>query len=124
MSKEGKKKSEKVSFWLIYQEIKCQDYYNGSWYAKSASTIAYNLARQISKEDKDLLWFWILGVTEMFQTRKHSYKEYQKEYHECEKEVQRLCPASKKLNKKSKITYKGLLFIFKLLTRRRKRSTI
>lgn len=77
-------------------------YYAGTSYSRPSSTFAYALAKNLNRDSAQLLWFWILGVTEMYTSKKHTIKQYKREIRECEGEVKRVCPESKTVRKESK----------------------
>lgn len=48
------------------RRTKLRRYYGGSHFGTPASTIAYEISRQLNKDTNDLLWLCILGVTEHY----------------------------------------------------------
>jgi hypothetical protein len=49
----------------------------------------YGLARQLNKENNDLLWLWILGLSEQLVYNKITPLQYESFVDECQKEVLR-----------------------------------
>lgn len=61
-------------------KIQCRDkivnYYRGSFYGKPATYTLYNLAKDLSKETNEMLWYLIVAVTAMYSERKMGEKDY------------------------------------------------
>lgn len=83
----------------LIPERKYDSYYEGTHYATASSVIAYNMAKQMRQETGDLLWLYILGLTEMYTTKKYSEAQYISAYNECQKDIQMVYKNPNKLNK-------------------------
>ncbi len=71
-------------------------YSNGNFYGKSSSSIFYNLAQQLNRSNKDMLWWWIVGLADIQLHQKSAELEHTEEIGKCNDEVFRLHPV--KLN--------------------------
>ena len=67
----------------LEKRSKLEKYYSGSHFGESASSIAYALSNQLNMDTKDFFWFKILGITEMFITKKIDLKQYEKQMNSC-----------------------------------------
>jgi cell division control protein 45 len=46
-------------------KIKFHKYYSGTFYGKSTSGLFYQLSSQLNRGTKDMLWWWIVGLTDI-----------------------------------------------------------
>ncbi|CEO97713.1 Cell division control protein 45 [Plasmodiophora brassicae] len=63
------------------------EHYNGAFYEISAAALAYDLSQQLAKDDNDLLWSGIVGLTDQWVHRRISKWMYQNEVDMFIKEV-------------------------------------
>lgn len=68
------------------------NYYRGSFYGRSSSGIFYQLGSQLNKSNKDMLWYWIVGLTDLQLHQKSEDQKYSEEIQECNDEVFKLHP--------------------------------
>jgi len=68
-----------------------RQYYTGSFYGSSTSSLVYTLAQQLNKADRELLWLAIVGTTEMFMLDRISRDKYNLQIAEFQDEVSRTC---------------------------------
>ena len=93
-----RKLKKKINRKKIKDQIlkKIDKYYNGSYTGKAITDILYNLCRQLNKENNNLMWLWVLGLTDQFLSYRINKNLYEKRSLEIQKEVIRL-----NINKKS-----------------------
>lgn len=72
--------------------MKFQNYYRGYFYGSSTSSVLYELAKQMNRENKDALWCWIIGLSDLIVHSKAGELEYNDEIQRCNEEVFRLHP--------------------------------
>jgi hypothetical protein len=54
-------------------------YYSGSFYSKSTAMSLYELSKQLNRNCKDLLWYWIIGLSNLIVHQKIGEMEYNEE---------------------------------------------
>ena len=74
------------------KKIMFLNYYRGSFYGKSSASIFYQLSNQLNKSSKDMLWWWIVGLTDLLLHQGSDEIESANEISECNDEVLRLHP--------------------------------
>ena len=81
--------------------MKYLTYYHGSFYSKSTAMNLYELSKQLNRNNKQLLWFWIVGLSNLMVHQKIGQMEYDEEIQLCNEEVCRLHPSehNKEYNK-------------------------
>jgi hypothetical protein len=52
----------------------------------------YQLSSQLNRNNKDMLWFWIIGLSELIIHCKSGDVEYNREIEECNDEVMKFGP--------------------------------
>ena len=45
------------------RKIKITNYYRGAFYGKSSASLMYQLCSQLNLDNKDMLWYYIIGMT-------------------------------------------------------------
>jgi cell division control protein 45 len=78
--KEIKKLKRKV-------RMKFLNYYRGSFYGSSTASVLFELSKQLNKETKNLLWLWILGLSDIVIHCKAGELDYSDELGRCSEEV-------------------------------------
>lgn len=68
-------------------------YYSGTFYSKSSAMCFYELSKQLNRNSKDLLWYWIIGLSNLIVHQKVGEMEYNDEVHMCNDEVCRMHPS-------------------------------
>jgi len=59
--------------------MKYLTYYHGSFYSKSTAMNLYELSKQLNRNNKQLLWFWIVGLSNLMVHQKIGQMEYDEE---------------------------------------------
>ncbi|KTW30903.1 DNA replication initiation factor CDC45 [Pneumocystis jirovecii RU7] len=77
-----------------YQKIISDYYDSGTWFGECISSQMYSLASDIGKEDNELLWFAVIGLTNQEMHRRMSYSKYLQLYSLFKDEVNRMNPLS------------------------------
>ena len=72
--------------------MKFQNYYRGTFYSCSTSGIFYQLSSQLNRATKDMLWWWIMGLTDLIVHCRSGDLEYSEEIKKCNSEVAKLHP--------------------------------
>lgn len=67
-------------------------YYRGTFYSRSTASSFYELSKQLNRNNKDLLWFWIIGLSNQIVHQKIGESEYEEEVQVCNEEVLRMHP--------------------------------
>lgn len=75
-----------------YQRILSNYYDSGTWFGECISSQVYSLASDIGREDNELLWLAIIGLTSQEMHRRTSYSKYLQLYSLFKDEVDRLNP--------------------------------
>jgi len=70
-----------------FRKAKIEAYYSGSFYGKSVAQLMYNIAQQANKENADMLWYAILGVTYQFIHSRISKLQYDDAVIELQREL-------------------------------------
>ena len=68
-------------------------YRTGNFFGKSSSSIFYNLSQQLNRSNKDMLWWWILGLADIQLHQKSAELEHSEEIGRCNDEVFKLHPS-------------------------------
>lgn len=74
------------------KRTKFVNYYRGTFYGKCSASVIYNLCTQLNKENKDMLWWWIVGMTDLIIHNKMGVFDQDEDIGKCNDEVQRLNP--------------------------------
>lgn len=53
----------------------------------------YELSKQLNRNNKELLWYWIIGLSNLMVHQKIGQMEYDEEVQLCNEEVVRLHPS-------------------------------
>lgn len=69
-----------------------QRYYQGNFYWRCSSWMLYQLAQQLNRESNDMLWLWILGMTDLVIHARSNHYSFDSDIIDCSNEVQRLNP--------------------------------
>eukprot|EP00808_Paulinella_micropora_P021793 g56480.t1 len=72
------------------QRIKIMDYYRYSYYGRAASGVLYDLAIQVNKDNNDLLWMSIVGLTDQLVFERIQKERYEWHVRHTSEEVDRL----------------------------------
>ncbi|KAG5519954.1 hypothetical protein PMAC_000231 [Pneumocystis sp. 'macacae'] len=75
-----------------YQKIISDYYDSGTWFGECISSQIYSLASDIGKEDNELLWLAVIGLTNQEMHRRMSYSKYLQLYSLFKDEVNRMNP--------------------------------
>lgn len=70
------------------------NYYSGTFYSKSTAMNFYELSKQLNRNNKDLLWFWIIGMSNLIVHHRIGEMEYNEEVRMCNEEVLRMHPSA------------------------------
>eukprot|EP00347_Sterkiella_histriomuscorum_P008719 403344017 len=71
---------------------KFRNYYSGQFFHKSCSYLMYQVCQAMNRENKDMLWLWIVGMTDLRVHYKHATDGLDEDMSLCDDEVQRLNP--------------------------------
>lgn len=74
------------------KRLKFEHYYRGTFYGKSVSSVMYNLCSNLNRDSKDMLWYWIVGMTDLIVHNKCGTYDYDEDMEKCNDEVTRLNP--------------------------------
>ncbi|EMR09043.1 hypothetical protein PNEG_02815 [Pneumocystis murina B123] len=85
-------RSAKRKQYYKYQRIISNYYDSGTWFGECISSQVYSLASDIGREDNELLWLAIIGLTSQEIHRRTSYNKYLQLYSLFKDEVNRLNP--------------------------------
>lgn len=88
--------------------MKFESYYGGSYFGKTSSSTWYSLCNQLNKATKELLWYWIVGISDYQIHNKVPDMEIQEEIAMCNDEVSRLCLANDAVRKPLGLNNKAL----------------
>ena len=69
---------------------KVEAYYSGSFYGKSVAYIMYSISQQLSKDNAELMWCMIIGITYQYTYSKISKLQYDDAVMELQREVLRV----------------------------------
>ena len=72
----------------VDRRSKVADHYGGTYHDISAAVLAYDLAQQLSKDDNDMLWSAIVGLTDQLVFERITKWTYQNEVHLLQSQVQ------------------------------------
>ena len=61
------------------------NYYRGTFYSKSTSSLMFEMAYQLNKASKEMLWWRIVGLTEQILHEKIDFEEQDFETQQCVK---------------------------------------
>lgn len=78
--------------------MKYLTYYQGTFYSKSTAWNLYELSKQLNRNSKDLLWYWIIGLSNLIVHQKIGEMEYNEEVQLCNEEVCRMHPSQANLD--------------------------
>lgn len=87
--RQRKSLSDQAEKYVHKEEIKqkIEAYYRGSYYGTSASILSYNLCQQLSRDDNDMLWCAIVGLTDQYVHSRINSVKYDDEVLELKEEV-------------------------------------
>ncbi|CDW74860.1 cdc45 domain containing protein [Stylonychia lemnae] len=74
------------------KRMKFRNYYNGQFYYKCCSYLMYQVSQSLNRETREMLWLWIVGMTDLIIHYKQSSYNYSEDELLCDEEVQRLNP--------------------------------
>ncbi len=54
-----------------------EDYYKGAFYGNSVACLLYHMSKSLNKENNDLLWLAIIGLSDLYISQKIPASQYQ-----------------------------------------------
>lgn len=56
--------------------MQMKNYYRGTFYGKPTSSVIYELCVQLNKDSKEMLWWRIIGLSDLILHEKIDMEEY------------------------------------------------
>lgn len=88
--KEPRKRQREEREEKIQKRIKIDTYYNGNYFGTSVAWLSFELAKQLNRENNDMLWMALVGVTEQLTHLKVDKFQYEQRCKEIQADIVRL----------------------------------
>jgi CDC45-like protein len=69
------------------RKMKFMTYYQGTFFGKSSAQIMYSLCQQLNRETRELLWCWIVGMSDLIVNSRSGTYDYDDDISKCNDEV-------------------------------------